>query len=169
MFLFNRLTAALAIVALLGPMFPAEAHTRKGDHLLAEGRAHETRKEYDAALDCYERALAEDPSDVSYQMAVDKARFRASQAHLDIGIRTRAAGQLGNALLEFQKAYATDPGSAVAAQEIRTTQEMIARERKRLPNAASLPPKPSSRMSRRRLGGCWRCPSSNPSIRRPSI
>jgi general secretion pathway protein D len=132
MFLFNRLTAVLAILALLGPIFPAEAHTRKGDHLLAEGRAHETKKEYDAALDCYERTLAEDPSDTLYQMAVDKARFRASQAHLDIGIRIRAAGQLGNALLEFQKAYATDPGSTIAAQEIHTTQEMIARERKRV-------------------------------------
>jgi general secretion pathway protein D len=132
MFSFNRLTAALAILALLGSVFPAGAGNRKGDHLLAEGRAHQARKEWDAALDCYERALAEDPSDVTYQMAADKTRFQASQAHLDIGIRMRAAGQLGNALLEFQKAYATDPGSTVAAQEIHTTQQMIERERKRV-------------------------------------
>ncbi|MGA2147368.1 MAG: cohesin domain-containing protein [Bryobacteraceae bacterium] len=132
MFHFNRLTAILAILALLGPAFPAEAKTRKGDHLLAEGRAHEARQEYDAAMDCYERALAEDPSDTSYQMAVDKMRFRDSQAHLESGLKMRAAGQLGNALLELQKAYAINPGSAVAAQEIGTTQEMIERERQRV-------------------------------------
>jgi len=132
MFSFNRLTAILAILALFGPVFPAEAGNRKGDHLLTEGRAHQARKEWDAALDCFERALAEDPSDVGYQMATDKVRFQASQAHLDSGLRMRAAGQLGNALLEFQKAYATDPGSTVAAQEIHTTQAMIERERKRV-------------------------------------
>jgi general secretion pathway protein D len=132
MFSFNRLTAILAILALLGPVFPADARTRKGDHLLAEGRAHEGRQEWDAALDCFERALAEDPADVSYQMATDKMRFRASQGHLDVGLRMRAGGQLGNALLEFQKAYAIDPSSTVAAQEIHTTQEMIERERRRV-------------------------------------
>jgi general secretion pathway protein D len=132
MFSFNRLTVGAAIFVLLGAGFPAVAGNRKGDHLLAEGRAHQARKEWDAALDCFERALAEDPSDVSYQMASDKGRFQASQAHLDSGLRMRAAGQLGNALLEFQKAYATDPGSTVAAQEIHTTQEMIERERKRV-------------------------------------
>ncbi|MGA2117334.1 MAG: cohesin domain-containing protein [Bryobacteraceae bacterium] len=132
MFSFNRLTVGAAFFVLLGAGFPAVAGNRKGDHLLAEGRAHQARKEWDAALDCFERALAEDPSDVTYQMATDKGRFQASQAHLDSGLRTRAAGQLGNALIEFQKAYATDPGSTVAAQEIHTTQEMIERERKRV-------------------------------------
>src|SRR4029077_14928900 len=35
-------------------------------------------------------------------------------------------------LIEFQKAYAINPGSAVAEQEIRRTTEMIERERKRV-------------------------------------
>ena len=39
---------------------------------------------------------------------------------------------LGEAMLEFQKAYAINPGSSVAQQELVRTQEMILRERKRV-------------------------------------
>ena len=65
-------------------------------------------------------------------MAAQKARFQASQMHVDLGLKARGQGQLGDALLEFQKAYAINPGSTVADQEIRRTQEMIQRERKRV-------------------------------------
>src|SRR5262249_40099360 len=41
-------------------------------------------------------------------------------------------GQLGEALLEFQKALTINPGSIVAEQEVRRTMEMIERERKRV-------------------------------------
>ena len=34
---FNRLTALIAILAMLGPMVPLEAWTRKGDKYLADG------------------------------------------------------------------------------------------------------------------------------------
>src|SRR5262249_26470439 len=103
-----------------------------GDRYLGEGRMHEAKHEWDAALENYEKALAEDPAEMVYQMAVDKARFQASQEHVNRGLKTRAKGQLGEALLEFQRAYAINPGSSVAVQEITRTQEMILRERKRV-------------------------------------
>ena len=117
---------------LLGPMLPLEAKTKRGDKYLAEGRIHEQKKEWDAALDDYEKALSEDPSDIVYQMAATKIHFQAAQSHIDKGLKLRSQGQLGNALLEFQKAYAINPGSAAAAQEIRRTTDMIERERKRV-------------------------------------
>ena len=132
MSLFNRLTAVLGVVALLGPMLPLEGKTRKGDHYLAEGRAHEAKKEWDAALDDYEKALSEDPAELVYQMAVEKARFQAGQIHIDQGLKLRAQGQLGEALLEFQKAFAINPSSAIAVQETQLTRDMIDRERKRV-------------------------------------
>jgi general secretion pathway protein D len=58
--------------------------------------------------------------------------FQAGQSHIDKGMKLRSAGQLGEALIEFQKAYAINPGSAAAAQEVRRTTEMIERERKRV-------------------------------------
>lgn len=132
MFLFNRLAAIILSAALIAPMVPLEAKTRKGDKFLAQGRIHESKKEWDQALEAYEEALSEDPAEIVYQMAVQKARFETSQLHLDNGLKLRAQGQLGDAMLEFQKAYAINPGSVVASQEVQLTQEMIARERKRV-------------------------------------
>ena len=132
MYLFNRLTAIVLTAVLLGPMLPLEAKTKKGDKYLADGRAHELKKEWDAALEDYEKALSEDPSEIAYQMAATKVHFQAAQSHIDKGLKLRSQGQLGNALLEFQKAYAINPGSAAATQEIRRTTEMIERERKRV-------------------------------------
>jgi general secretion pathway protein D len=132
MLFFNRLTAVVLAAALMAPAVPLEARTKKGDKYLALGRASEAKKEWDAALDSYEKALSEDPSDMVYQMAAEKARFQASQGHVDKGLKIRSQGLLGEALLEFQKGYALNPGSAVAVQELRRTQEMILRERKRV-------------------------------------
>jgi general secretion pathway protein D len=129
---FNRLTAVILTAILIGPVAPVQAKTRKGDKYLAEGRVHEVKKEWDAALQQYENALSEDPADVVYQMSAQKARFQAAQMHLDRGLKVREQGQLGEALLEFQKAYGLNPGSSAAEQEIRRTQEMIQRERQRV-------------------------------------
>ena len=132
MYLFNRLTAIILTAALLGPTLPLEARTKKGDKYLTEGRLHEQKKEWDAALEAYDKALSEDPADILYQMAATKIHFQAAQSHIDKGLKLRVEGQLGEALLEFQKAYAINPGSPAAAQELRRTTDMIDRERKRV-------------------------------------
>src|ERR1039458_1943812 len=132
MLFINRLTAVVLAAALTGPAVPLEARTKKGDKYLATGRASEARKDWDGALESYEQALSEDPSEVVYQMSAQKARFQAAQAHVDRGLKTRNQGLLGEALLEFQKSYAINPGSSVAVQEIRRTEEMIQRERARV-------------------------------------
>ena len=132
MHFFNRLTATFLAAALAVPLAPLEAKTRKGDKYLAEGRVHEVKKEWDAALQSYLEALAEDPAEMVYQIAVDKARFQTGQYHVDRGLRIRANGQLGEALLEFQAALRINPGSSVAAQEVMLTQQMIERERQRV-------------------------------------
>jgi general secretion pathway protein D len=129
---FNRLTAVIVVAALFGVMMPLEASTRKGNTYLADGRAHEAKKEWDEALADYEKALLEDPADLLYQMAVEKARFQDGQLHIDMGLKLREQGKLGDALLEFQKAYSLNPGSTAAVQELQLTEQMIERERKRV-------------------------------------
>ena len=139
----SRLTAVLTVAAMLGTLqLPLEARNKKGDRLIAEGQQREARKDYDAALELYEQALSADPSDAGYQLAVDRARFQASMMHINQGLKLRDQGSLDQALLNFQKAYAIDPASSVAVQEIRQTQEMIAREKKKAeeaPNAVRTP------------------------------
>ena len=107
------------------------ARTRKGDKFLAQGKEREVRKDWDGALDFYNKALAEDPTDPGYQLEVHQARFQASQAHVSQGLKARKEGSLGQALVEFQKAYGIDPSSSVAEQEIKTTTQMIEREKKK--------------------------------------
>lgn len=107
-------------------------------------------------------------------MGAQKARFQAAQIHVDRGVKVRAAGQLGEALIEFQRAYTINPGSSVAAQEIFRTQDMIERERKRVQSTGkeSAPadrgltrPKPPVRKPASGSTGFSRCRNSSPSTR----
>jgi general secretion pathway protein D len=129
---FKSLAALLGLVALVGCLaVPAAARTRKGDKFLAQGKDREAHKDWDGALDFYNKALNEDPADPGYQLEVHQARFQASQAHVSQGLKLRKDGSLAPALLEFQKAYGLDPSSSVAEQEIKTTVQMIEREKKK--------------------------------------
>src|ERR1035438_5066755 len=78
------------------------------------------------------KALAPNTANLQYQMATQRARFEASELHVENGQKIRTQGMLSDALLEFQRAFAIDPGSIIAVQEVRTTQDMIERERQRL-------------------------------------
>jgi general secretion pathway protein D len=128
----NRLVAILVTATLVLPVVPLEARTRKGDRYFAEGARHQEKKEWDEALAAYEKALSEDPSDVAYMLATQKSRAAASEVHLENGLKVRAQGMLGEALVEFQRAFGLNPASSIAAQEIMVTQEMIDREKRRV-------------------------------------
>jgi len=124
--LYCKKLAALALVLTL--LTPLDARTKKGDKLLAQGRAAEIRKQYDEALELYEQALSDDPSDSGYQLAMRRVRFQAGQAHVERGLKLRAGGKTAEALAEFEKAYAIDPSSSIADQEIRRTRAILERE-----------------------------------------
>ncbi|GIU77015.1 MAG: hypothetical protein KatS3mg005_0253 [Bryobacteraceae bacterium] len=126
----NQLAAILAVLVLAFGL-PAEAGNRKGDKFLAEGKKAEARGDYDTALDFYERALALDPSDAAYLLHVRRTRFVAAQRHVDLGQQLRREGKLEEALAEFRKAFTMDPGSTIAEQELRRTNQMIEREKKK--------------------------------------
>ena len=81
MLCFNRLAAVVLTAVLIGQMAPVEAKTRKGDRFYAEGKTHEVKREWDAALEAYEKALSEDPAEVVYQIAAQKARMSATRAN----------------------------------------------------------------------------------------
>src|SRR5580698_3574446 len=130
--IFRGLTISLALAALTAGLgVPAAARSRKGDKFLAQGKEREALKDWDGALDFYQKALAEDPSDPGYQLEVHQARFQSSAGHIKQGLLLRKDGKLAEALLQFEKAYGIDPSSSVAEQEIRTTTQMIEREKKK--------------------------------------
>lgn len=142
--IWKRLATVMVAGALLAPDVPAlAARSRKSDRLLAQGRAAEQRKDWDKALALYEQAQAEAPEDTACKLAVLRVRFQAGQAHLEQGLKLRAQGQLEEGLAELQKAYAIDPSSTIAEQEVRITREMIEREKKKA--AAGQESKPEER------------------------
>jgi general secretion pathway protein D len=126
MFGLKRLAIwALVFVCLAST---GDARTKKGDKFLKDGQQAEIRKQWEAALDLYEKALLEDPADAGYMLATRRVRFQAGMGRVDAGQKLRSQGQLAAALAEFQKAYAIDPSSSIAEQEIKRTKEMIDRE-----------------------------------------
>lgn len=129
---------------------PADARTRKGDKLLKDGQLAEVKRDFDTALELYEQALVTDPQDTGYLLAVRRVRFQAGQAHVDKGLKLREEGKLEEALAEFQRAFATDPSSSIAAVELKRTAEMIdAKKRKETGQAA--PPAQGAEAARREL------------------
>lgn len=134
----KRLAVMIGLLAAIAA--PVAAGNRKADKLLEEGRGYEARREYDKALDCYERAVAMDPRDSSYQLAARRVRFAAAQRYVDSGQKLRQQGKLDDALADFQKAFAIDPGSSIAEQEIRRTLYMIEQAKKKPDGAAPTPP-----------------------------
>jgi general secretion pathway protein D len=124
-----RELVSVAAILLLLPVDGLQASTRKGDKFLKQARAAEATKDYEVALDFYNQAISQDPQDPAYQLGARRVRFQASQAHVESGVRMRREGQLEQALVEFQRAFNIDPGSAVALQEMQRTKEALDQQR----------------------------------------
>jgi len=132
MFSYNKMRSVVAILAVL-LMLPAEglqARTKKGDKLLKLGQDAEAMKDFEKALNYYQQAVSQDPKDTAYQVATRRARSEAGLVRVDAGMRLKKAGQLEQALVEFQKAFSIDPGSAISVQEIREISEALDEQRK---------------------------------------
>ncbi len=133
-----RWLAMLVVALLLAPAPDLEARGRKAEKLLKLGRDAEARNDYDTALEYYEQALHLDPQDPAYQMGAHRVRFQASQKHVETGLKLKQAGQLEQALQEFQRAFSIDPGSGVSLQEIQRTNEALELKRKGPPGDVPL-------------------------------
>jgi general secretion pathway protein D len=102
------------------------AASRKARQLYEQGRRSEVQHDYDGALQLYEQAQIEDPSDNRYQLSVRRMRYVAAQAHVDIGRRLRDdEKQLDEALEHFRRAIEIDPSLTVAVQQYERTLELI--------------------------------------------
>jgi len=121
---------ALLLVLFLLPHEGLQARNKKGDNFYKLGEAAEVRKDFDKALDYYQKALSQDPKDPAYDLAARRARFEAGQAHVEAGLKLKAGQQLEQAMLEFQKAFSVDPGSAIALQQLREVTETLDRQKK---------------------------------------
>ena len=136
----NFTVAALTCGALLLAGCP------RGNQEFKAGRQAEALQDYDTALIHYERALKADPLNTEFKLKATRLRFEAGQYHIRQGQKLREKGELQLALMEFEKARAIDPSSAIADQEARRTLEMIAARRAAEAPAAPAPPREENKL-----------------------
>ncbi len=134
-----RATKRLVFCLLAASLCADPAWADKSKKYFREGRKAEQRNDLDAALVLYERAAREKPGHASYVLAARRLRFHASMLHLDRGHKLRAAGKLVEAVQEFERAFAIDPSSAIAEQELRRTLAVLDAQ-KAAPAPGSTPP-----------------------------
>jgi general secretion pathway protein D len=109
--------ALLATLASLGsPSLRLHAESANSDY--KQGQNAEAREDYDAAFDDYQKALAKNPKDARFKIAVARVRVTASAEHLTRGRKLIAAGDSPGALAEFLHASEIDPSNEAAQQEI---------------------------------------------------
>jgi general secretion pathway protein D len=97
----------------------------KGGQQYSAGRKAEDIKDYDSALQFYQKALVSDPNNAAFRIKVNQLRFEASESHIKKGLAFRDKGDLQSAAAEFQRASTIDPSSPVAVQELRRTLDEI--------------------------------------------
>jgi general secretion pathway protein D len=71
----------------------------------------EQAEDYDRAVAEYTAALKKHPNDRTTQLALQRAKLRASQEHLTRARRLEATGKLDEALVEYELAAELNPGS----------------------------------------------------------
>ncbi len=93
-------------------------HAQSASNLYKEGRAAETRDDFDSAYQDYQKAYAKDPKDLRYRTALYRVRPAAGAQHVSKGRQLEQAGDLQGALTEFLRAGEIDPGNEAVVQEI---------------------------------------------------
>src|SRR5512145_3042625 len=89
---------------------------------LNQGRLAEQRQDYDRAVAEYSKVLRADPDNADARLALQRAKLRASEYHLNRGKRYATGGRLEEALVEYQIAFELNPGSGeveTALKEVR--------------------------------------------------
>ncbi len=76
------------------------------------------RDNWDQAVLGYSKAVALDPGNTRYGVALERAKLKASAVHFERGKRFAAAGQYELAVAEFQQTLILNPGNQHAAVEL---------------------------------------------------
>ncbi len=83
-----------------------------------QGQKYMDAENYDQAVLAFSKALSQKPGEIKYQVALARARLRASQEHFERGQRYAQAEQLEPAMAEMQQAVLLDPSNQYAANEM---------------------------------------------------
>lgn len=111
-----------ATVLLLLGLVTAGCATGRG---LTRARQADELRDYDTAVAQYAKVLREHPTNRDAQLGLERAKLRASEAHLVRGRRLFAIGRYEDATLELQIASDLNPTSGDAERELRAARAAV--------------------------------------------
>jgi general secretion pathway protein D len=104
---------------LLLTLVAAGALTGCAANALKQARAADELREYDVAVAEYQKAVQQNPGNKDAQLGFQRAKLRASDAHLLRGRRLNAQGRYDEALIELQLAVELNPTNGQAEADLR--------------------------------------------------
>jgi general secretion pathway protein D len=90
-----------------------------GPDYFRQGNQAEIDKDWDKAIQYYEKAIADKPAEYSYKMSLARVRMSASMSHLQSARRLLAQGSKDEAVKEYEKALSYDPQNQALLMEMR--------------------------------------------------
>lgn len=105
---------------------------------LRQAQTADLARDYDLAVAKYMQALRSDPDDRDALLGLDRAKLRASEAHLARGRRLNTLGRYEEAAVELQLASELNPANAMAADELRQVRAALRAQLSR-PDGGSTP------------------------------
>jgi general secretion pathway protein D len=89
------------------------------------GNEAEINKDWDKAIQYYEKAIVEKPNEYSYKMALTRVRMTASLLHLQAARNQAVQGKKEEALKEYERALSYNPTDQGLAEEMRRLAEGV--------------------------------------------
>lgn len=119
MTLSGRISGIAGAALLVGLMAGCAANALK------QARTADELRDYDLAVAEYSKAVKQNPDDRTARLGLDRARLRASDAHLLRGRRLFSQGRFDDALVELQLAYELNPTNGDAERELRAVRAAL--------------------------------------------
>jgi general secretion pathway protein D len=114
------LLAVLAVLILSSAPLRAESANSYYKH----GQRAEALHDYDTAYMDYKEANKKNPTDLRFQVAIDRVRLTDAATHIAKGRKLLQVGNIQGALVEFLHAADIDPADETAEQEIAKIRKM---------------------------------------------
>ena len=112
--------AALIAFSVLTSSSAVQLRAQSANTLYKEGRAAETRDDFDAAYQDYQKAYAKDPKDLRFRTAMYRVRSSAAAQHMSKARQLEQSGDYQGALTELLRAGEIDPANEAVSQEMNT-------------------------------------------------
>ena len=132
----RRWLAALMVAGLAVGAVGALGGCNAAKSAFSDGQNQAKQRNWDAAVVHYTRAAREDPDNIEYRMALERALREASKFHVQEARKFLASEDLEQAIEEFTLANQLDPSNQFAQQELVDARQALAARQDRRQEAS---------------------------------